>query len=82
LATPAANGSVFAIFEPTSLIKGVSGWKVTKGQSAALLFDSKGAISGAFTSPLLNSPISTGYSGDGGLIVLTSTGIILRTPAR
>jgi hypothetical protein len=77
-----ASGSTFAIFEPTSLIKGVSGWKLTKGQSVALSFDSKGAISGAFTSPLLNSPISTGYSSDGGLIVLTSTGTILRTPAR
>ena len=82
LAALGPSGSTFTIFEPTSLIKGVSGWKVTKGQSAALLFDSKGAISGAFTSPLLNSPISTGYSGDGGLIVLTSTGTILRTPAR
>jgi hypothetical protein len=82
LAAPGASGSVFAIFEPTSLLKGVSGFKVVKGQSVALQFDSKGAISGAFTSALLNAPISTGYSSDGGLVVLTSTGIILRTPAR
>ena len=82
LATPGASGSVFAIFESTALLKGVSSFKVVKGQSVALQFDSRGAISGAFTSPVLNSPKSTGYSSDGGLIVLTSTGTILRTPAR
>lgn len=82
LAETGSGGSVFAIFEPTSLLKGVAGFKVSKGQSVALQFDTKGVISGAFTSPLLNSPISTGYSGDGGLIVLTSTGTILRTAAR
>jgi hypothetical protein len=82
LATPAANGSVFAIFEPTSLLKGVSGWKVSKGQSVALQFDSKGAISGAFTSALLNAPIAAGYSTDAGLIVLTATGVILRAAVR
>lgn len=82
LATPAANGSVFAIFEPTSLLKGVSGWKVSKGQSVALQFDSKGAISGAFTSAQLNAPIAAGYSTDSGLIVLTATGVILRAAVR
>jgi hypothetical protein len=82
LSAPGASGSVFAIFEPTSLLKGVSGLKVVKGQSVALQFDSKGAISGAFTSALLNAPISAGYASDGGLIVLTSTGTFLRTPDR
>ena len=82
LAALGPSGSTFTIFEPTSLLKGVSGFKVVKGQSVALQIDSKGAISGAFTSPLLNSPISAGYSSDGGLIVLTSTGSILGTPAR
>ena len=82
LATPAANGSVFAIFEPTSLLKGISGFKVSKGQSVALQFDSKGVISGAFTSAQLNAPIAAGYSTDGGLIVLTATGVILRGAVR
>jgi hypothetical protein len=82
LATPAANGSVFAIFEPTSLLKGVSGWKVSKGQSVALQFDNKGVISGAFTSAQFNAPIAAGYSTDGGLIVLTATGVILRGAVR
>ena len=80
LTAPGANGLVFAIFEPTSLLKGVSGWKVIKGQSVVLQFDSKGTISGAFTSVLLNTPISAGYAIDGGLIVLTANGTILRIP--
>lgn len=82
LAVPGASGSVFAIFEPTSLLKGVSGWKVSKGQAVALQFDSKGAISGAFTSAQLNAPIAAGYSTEGGLIVLTATGVILRAVVR
>jgi hypothetical protein len=82
LAAPGASGSVFAIFEPTSLLKGISGFKVSKGQSVALQFDSKGVISGAFTSAQLNAPIATGYSTDGGLIVLTATGVILRGAVR
>jgi hypothetical protein len=82
LAELGASGSTYAIFEPTALLKGISGWKVTKGQSIALSFDSKGLINGAFTSPQLTSPIATGYSPDGGLIVLTASGAILRTLAR
>ncbi len=82
LAAPGASGSVFAIFEPTSLLKGISGFKVSKGQSVALQFDSKGVISGAFTSAQLNAPIAAGYSTDGGLIVLTATGVILRGAVR
>jgi hypothetical protein len=82
LAATGASGSVFAIFEPTSLLKGISGFKVSKGQSVALQFDGKGAISAAFTSPQLNAPIAAGYSTDGGLIVLTATGVILRGAVR
>jgi hypothetical protein len=82
LAALGASGSVFAVFEPTTLIKGVSGWKVSKGQSLVIQFDSKGAIIGAFTSALLTAPVAAGYSADGGLIVLTSAGTILRAQAR
>ena len=82
LAAIGASGSVFAIFEPTSLVKGISGFKVSKGQSVALQFDGKGAISAAFTSAQLNAPIAAGYSTDGGLIVLTATGVILRGAVR
>lgn len=82
LAAIGASGSVFAIFEPTSLVKGISGFKVSKGQSVALQFDGKGAISAAFTSAQLNAPIAAGYSTDGGLIVLTATGVIMRGAVR
>ena len=82
LAATGASGSVFAIFEPTSLLKGISGFKVSKGQSVALQFNGKGAISAAFTSAQLNAPIAAGYSTDGGLIVLTATGVILRGAVR
>ena len=80
--TLGANGSVFAIFEPTAVPKGITGWKVIKGQSVTLQLDSKGALVGAFTNSLLATPISTGYSAEGGLIVLTKAGDLLRVAAR
>jgi len=82
LAASGANGSVFAIFEPTTALKGVTGWKQVKGQSVALQFDSKGFLIGAFTNPLLNAPITAGYSAEGGLILLTAAGDILRSTIR
>jgi hypothetical protein len=78
LAAPGANGSVFAIFEPTTALKGVTGFKPKKGQSVALQFDSKGILIGAFTDLLLSTPFAAGYSAEAGLVVLTSSGDILR----
>ena len=82
LAVSAEKGSVFAIFEPTAAVKGVTGWKPRKGQALALQFDSKGNLTGAFTDLLLSAPLAAGYSADAGLVVLTKTGEILRTPSR
>ena len=82
LAAPGEKSSVFAIFEPTSALKGVTGWKQRKGQSVALQFDSKGVLIGAFTDLLLTAPLAAGYSAEGGLVVLTSSGDILRAAAR
>jgi hypothetical protein len=82
LAALGSNGSVYAIFEPTKVIKGIAGLKVIKGQSDILQFDSQGALIGAFTNSLLNNPISAGYSTDGGLIILNGDGSILQVPAR
>ena len=82
LAAPGANGSVFAIFEPTTALKGVTGFKVRKGQSVALQFDSKGVLIGAFTELLLSTPFAAGYSAEAGLVVLTSSGDILRAAGR
>jgi hypothetical protein len=82
LAAPGANGSVFAIFEPTASLKGITGFKVRKGQSIALQFDSKGILIGAFTELLLTNPFAAGYSAEAGLVVLTSSGDILRATDR
>jgi hypothetical protein len=82
VAASGANGSVFAIFEPTTALKGVTGWKQVKGQSVALQFDSKGLLIGALTNPLLSAPLTAGYSAEGGLILLTAAGDILQAPIR
>lgn len=82
LAAPGANGSVFAIFEPTTALKGVTGFKQRKGQSVALHFDSKGILIGAFTDLLLSTPFAAGYSAESGLVVLTSSGDIWRAAGR
>lgn len=82
LAAPGANGSVFAIFEPTTALKEVTGFKQKKGQSVALQFDSKGILIGAFTDLLLTTPFVAGYSAEAGLVVLTSSGDILRATGR
>jgi hypothetical protein len=63
-------------------LKGVTGFKVRKGQSVALQFDSKGVLIGAFTDLLLSAPLAVGYSAEGGLVVLTSSGDILRAAGR
>ena len=82
LAAPGANGSVFAILEPTTALKGVTGFKQKKGQSVALQFDSKGILIGAFTDLLLSTPFVAGYSAEAGLVVLTSSGDFLRATGR
>ena len=82
LAASGANGSVFAIFEPITALKGVSGWKQIKGQSVALQFDSKGGLIGALTNLALRSPLTAGFTADSGLVVLTRSGEILRAANR
>jgi hypothetical protein len=78
LASSGANGSFYAILEPTSAIKGVTGFKVVKGQSAVLQFDSKGLLISAFTSAELTLAISSTYSNTAGLFLLTVDGKILQ----
>ena len=82
LASSGSKGSTFAIFEPTSTLTGVTGWKSKKGQSVVLQFDSKGAQIGAFADLLLSAPIAMGFSAESGVVVLTSSGDILRTSER
>ena len=78
LAASGAKGSFYAILEPTSAIKGVTGFKVVKGQSVVLQFDSKGLLINAFTSAELTSAIASTYSSTTGLFLLTVDGKILQ----
>ena len=76
LASSGTSGSFYAILEPTSAIKGVTGFKAVKGQSVVLQFDSKGLLISAFTSTELTSAVTTTYSNTAGLFLLTIDGKI------
>ena len=76
LASSGANGSFYAILEPTSAIKGVTGFRSVKGQLVVLQFDSKGLLISAFTSAELTSAITSTYSNTAGLFLLTVDGKI------
>ena len=78
LASSGASGSFYAILEPTSAIKGVTGFKAVKGQSVVLQFDSKGLLISAFTSAELTSAIASTFSNMAGLFLLTVDGKILQ----
>jgi hypothetical protein len=74
------NGSVYAVVEPTSAIKAISGLKLVKGQSVVLQFDSKGVLISAYTAADLISPVASVYSKGAGLLILTAAGKILQAP--
>jgi len=81
LSSAGPNGSYYAILEPTSAVKGVTGLKIVKGQSAVLQFDSKGVLIGAYSSADLIAPVASAYSSGAGLVLLTSAGKLLQIPA-
>ena len=78
LASSGASGSFYAILEPTSAIKGVTGFKAVKGQLVVLQFDSKGLLISAFTSAEMTSAIASTFSNTAGLFLLTVDGKILQ----
>ncbi|CAB4532498.1 unannotated protein [freshwater metagenome] len=80
LAANGPSGSVYAILEPTSALKGITGLKLAKGQSVVLQFDSKGLLISAFTSAELIAPVIATYSSATGLVILTSGGKVLKVP--
>jgi len=69
------NGSFYVVLEPTAAIKGLSNFKAVKGQSLVIQFDSKGAISNAFTATDIKPAKAITYSPDGGLLILTEDSI-------
>ncbi|MEK6648743.1 MAG: hypothetical protein AABY37_05475 [Actinomycetota bacterium] len=62
-------------FSPIGAIKGVKGWKPSKDQVLALIFDGKGVLTGAYRATAIQTPIAMGYSRDLGLVVLGSGAI-------
>ena len=75
LATSGPSNSFYVALEPSSAVKGLSNFKAVKGQSLVLQFDSKGAISNAFTVLDLNQVKAMVYSQEGGLFVATESSI-------
>jgi hypothetical protein len=67
-----SSSSRLMTFSTRVAIQGISGWKPTRPQVLTLIFDSKGALTGAFGAPVMMTPISVGYSRDLGVVVLGS----------
>lgn len=75
LATNGPNKSFYAVLEPTGAIKGLASFKLVKGQSLVLQFDSKGLLVGAFSAAEMSAAKAIAYSAIGGLFLFTETGI-------
>jgi hypothetical protein len=75
LATVGANGGQYALFNSTSSIPGVTGWKPSTATPIVIRFDSKGAITQALKSSQVKSATALAYIAGVGLIVISQTGI-------
>ena len=75
IAAIGANGGHYALFNSTSSIPGVTGWKPSTATPIVIRFDSKGVITQALKSAQVKSATSMAYIPGVGLIVLSQTGI-------
>ena len=75
LAATAASGGHYALFNSTSAIPGVTGWKPSTATPIVIRFDSKGVITQALKSPQVKSATAMGYISGVGLIVISQSGI-------
>jgi hypothetical protein len=75
LATTGANGGHYALFNSTSTIPGVTGWKPTSATPIVIRFDGKGVINQALKSAQVKSATSMAFIAGVGLIVVSQTGI-------
>jgi hypothetical protein len=75
LAAPAANGGHYALFNSTSSIPGVTGWKPTRATPIALRFDSKGVITQALKSSQVKAAEAMSFVPGVGLVIVSQTGI-------
>jgi hypothetical protein len=70
-----ANGAHYALFNSTSSIPGVTGWKPTAATPIVLRFDSKGVITQALKSSQVKSATAMAFISGVGLIVVSQSGI-------
>jgi len=75
LAAIGANGTHYALFNSTSSIPGVTGWKPSTATPIVIRFDSKGVITQALKSSQVKSATSMAFIAGVGLIVVSQTGI-------
>jgi hypothetical protein len=75
LATTGANGSHYALFNSTSSISGVTGWRPSGATPIVLRFDSKGVITQALRAPLIKSAHVMSFIPGVGLIIVSPAGI-------
>jgi len=64
------NNSFAVALTPLALPKALSAQKFNRGQAVVLIFDSKGAITSAYTNGAMGAPIALTYSQDGAINVL------------
>jgi len=75
LAAIGANGAHYALFNSTSSIPGVTGWKPSAATPIVLRFDSKGVITQALKSSEVKSATAMSYISGVGLVIVSQTGI-------
>jgi hypothetical protein len=75
LATAGAKGGHYALFNSTSSIPGVTGWKPSTATPIVIRFDDKGAITQALKSSQVKSATSMAFISGVGLVVISQTGI-------
>ena len=66
--------SHYSFFASTSVITNISGWNPKRASGLVIAFDSKGAITGAYSAAALIQPRAMAYSKDLGLVVAGVSG--------
>ena len=75
LAAIGANGAHYALFNSTSSIPGVTGWKPSTATPIVLRFDSKGVITQALKSSQVKSATAMAHIAGVGIVIVSQAGI-------
>ena len=75
IAAVGANGVHYALFNSTSSIPGVTGWKPSTATPIVLRFDKKGVITQALKSSQVKSATAMAFIAGVGLVVVSQSGI-------